>query len=99
MQGRDSKGHVEVELTAGFTLAFGTVEMMESFTTYEPPTGGHRVSFAFRCDSAPDVDETFARLKAAGSPVRVEPFDASWGQRYATVLDPDGTPVDVYAPL
>jgi hypothetical protein len=26
-------------------------------------------------------------------------MDAFWGQRYATVLDPDGNPVDLFAPL
>ena len=28
-----------------------------------------------------------------------EPWDAFWGQRYAQVRDPDGNPVDLYAPL
>ncbi|MFL6036949.1 MAG: glyoxalase, partial [Gaiellaceae bacterium] len=28
-----------------------------------------------------------------------EPFDAFWGQRYATVVDPDGNAVDLFAPL
>ncbi|MCZ6462364.1 MAG: glyoxalase, partial [Actinobacteria bacterium] len=25
--------------------------------------------------------------------------DAFWGQRYATVLDPDGNAIDLFAPL
>ena len=29
---------------------------------------------------------------------KLEPFDAFWGQRYATVLDPDGNAVDLFAP-
>ena len=28
-----------------------------------------------------------------------EPWDAFWGQRYATVLDPDGNSVDLFAAL
>ena len=28
-----------------------------------------------------------------------EPFDAFWGQRYATVRDPDGNAVDLFAAL
>lgn len=32
-------------------------------------------------------------------PSDVVPFDAPWGQRYATVLDPDGNGVDLFAPL
>ena len=40
-----------------------------------------------------------AALTAAGYTGRQPPFDAFWGQRYATVLDPDGTPVDLFSPL
>jgi uncharacterized glyoxalase superfamily protein PhnB len=36
---------------------------------------------------------------AAGYHSELEPFDAFWGQRYATVLDPDGNGVDLFAPL
>ena len=28
-----------------------------------------------------------------------EPWDAFWGQRYAQLRDPDGVPIDLYAPL
>jgi hypothetical protein len=36
---------------------------------------------------------------APGYSARVEPWDAHWGQRYATRLDPDGNSVDLYAAL
>ena len=36
-------------------------------------------------------------LTALGSGSHLAPFDAFWGQRYATVLDPDGVRVDLYA--
>jgi uncharacterized glyoxalase superfamily protein PhnB len=39
------------------------------------------------------------RLSQAGHSVALAPFDAPWGQRYATVLDPDGTSVDLFASL
>ena len=97
--GADSEGHVDVDLEGGFRLMFDTVEVIESFTTYEPPAGGRDVGFAFRCDSPAAVDATFRAVTAAGHRVKKEPFDAFWGQRYATVLDPNGNPVDFYAPL
>jgi catechol 2,3-dioxygenase-like lactoylglutathione lyase family enzyme len=28
-----------------------------------------------------------------------QPWDAFWGMRYATVLDPDGNGIDLYCPL
>ena len=97
--GADGEDHVEVEIAEGFRMMFDTIEVVERFTTYEPPAGGRGVGFAFRCESAAQVDGIFADVVAAGYAVREEPFDAFWGQRYATVLDPDGNPVDLYAPL
>jgi uncharacterized glyoxalase superfamily protein PhnB len=38
-------------------------------------------------------------LTAAGHHGKTAPWDAFWGQRYATVLDPDGNQVDLFAPL
>ena len=94
-----TEGHVEVEVAEGFRIMFDTVETVESFSTYEPPSGGRSVGLAFRCASPTDVDSTFALVTAAGYGAKEPPFDAFWGQRYATVVDPDGNPVDLYAPL
>ena len=52
-----------------------------------------------RCESPAEVDRLHTELVALGSGSHLEPFDAFWGQRYATVLDPDGVRVDLYAPL
>lgn len=97
--GAEGEGHVEVEVAEGFRVMFDSVEVVEQFSTYEPPSGGRGVAFAFRCDSPSDVDATFAAVTDAGHPSHTEPFDAFWGQRYATVTDPDGNPVDLYASL
>jgi uncharacterized glyoxalase superfamily protein PhnB len=35
----------------------------------------------------------------AGFSAKLEPFDAFWGQRYATLIDPDGNLVDLFANL
>ena len=45
------------------------------------------------------MDAKHAELTAAGHRSALAPFDAPWGQRYATVLDPDGNSVDLYAAL
>jgi catechol 2,3-dioxygenase-like lactoylglutathione lyase family enzyme len=98
-EGAESEGHVEAELAGGFRFMIDTIAVVESFTTYEPPSGGHRVGFAFRCDAPSEVDATFTLVTGAGYEARTEPFDAFWGQRYATILDPDGNPVDLYATM
>ena len=60
---------------------------------------GQRVTFSCRCDSAREVDETYARVAQAGYPGLKEPWDALWGQRYAFLQDPDGNRVDIFAAI
>jgi uncharacterized glyoxalase superfamily protein PhnB len=38
-------------------------------------------------------------MVAAGFSGHLEPWDAFWGQRYASLQDPDGTTVDLFAAL
>jgi uncharacterized glyoxalase superfamily protein PhnB len=48
---------------------------------------------------AAQVDALADRVAGAGHPVVTPPCAAPWAQRYATVADPDGTRVDLFAPL
>ena len=92
--------HVEVELPGGNKLAFDTEEVIGGmFPGWTPPEGPGRVAIAFGVDAPSEVDALFERLTTAGHPGTLAPFDAPWGQRYATVEDPDGTAVDLFAPL
>ena len=98
-EGAESEQHVEVELGGGVRLMLDTVELVKSLSDWEPASGGHRMGLAFRCDDPSDVDRLHATMTAAGYGSIADPFDAFWGQRYATVGDPDGNPVDLYAEL
>ncbi|WP_285598205.1 VOC family protein [Kineosporia sp. NBRC 101731] len=60
-----------------------------------PRTG---VTLAVGCDSTTDLDELYTWLDEDGFGFR-EPLDAPWGRRVATVQDPDGTHIDLHAPL
>lgn len=93
------ESHAETTLPGGIRLMFDTVELMRQISDYHPATGGHRMGIAFLCDSPAEVDGLHAELTADGHRSVVEPWDAFWGQRYATVLDPDDNPVDLFASL
>lgn len=96
----DGEGHVEAELPGGTRMLWDTAEMVRSFDPeWTPPSGGHGIGLAFVCDGPGDVDTTYADLIGAGYDGHKEPWDAVWGQRYATVRDPDGNGVDLFAPL
>jgi uncharacterized glyoxalase superfamily protein PhnB len=92
--------HYECELPGGTRMMLDTAELTQSLVAdWQPPAGGHRVAFAFQFDSPAEVDAKYAEVVAAGARSLHEPWDAFWGQRYASVLDPDGNGVDLYAAL
>jgi len=97
----DAEDHVEATLPGGLRMAWDTVETIKSFDpTWTPPTGGgHRIGLAFLCADPAEVDRIYADLVSAGYEGHLEPWDAFWGQRYASVRDPDGNGVDLFARL
>jgi catechol 2,3-dioxygenase-like lactoylglutathione lyase family enzyme len=93
--------HVAVDLPGGNTLSFDTEQtiagMHPGWTPPSSPAG--RLALAFGVDTPAQVDELFETVTAAGHAGPLKPYDAPWGQRYATVADPDGNWVDLFAPL
>ena len=97
----DDEPHVEVVLAGGFRLLF---DPESTITSFDPdwtrgPAGSPGASLAFECETPAEVDATYAAMTAAGFEGHLEPWDAFWGQRYATLRDPDGNGVDLFAAL
>ena len=98
--GAEQEGHVEAQLPGGLRYMLDTEEVMRMFDPeWTRPTGGHAVGGAFNCGSPDEVDRVYEELLGAGGSPHKEPWDAFWGQRYAQLKDPDGTVIDLYAPL
>jgi catechol 2,3-dioxygenase-like lactoylglutathione lyase family enzyme len=96
----EGHGHVETTLPEGLRFTLDTEESVRSFDPgWTPPSAGHRMAIAFRCQSPAEVDRVYRELVTAGAGGHKEPWDAFWGQRYAQVKDPDGNVVDLFAPL
>ena len=91
--------HVEATMKNGTRLMFDTEEVIRSFLPDWSRTDGNQVSLAFECSSPAEVDEIYRRVVDAGFEGEKEPWDAFWGQRYALLGDPDGTRINLYAPL
>jgi catechol 2,3-dioxygenase-like lactoylglutathione lyase family enzyme len=94
-----AEDHVEFALPNGLRLMWDKVELMRRIDPAWVEPVGQRMALAFLCGNAAEVDSVYAKVRAAGFDGKTEPFDAFWGQRYATVLDPDGNGVDLFAPL
>ena len=92
--------HVAVELPGGNTLSFDTEETIAGMHPgWTPPASAGRLALAFGLASPSEVDALFEKITAADHAGPLKPYDAPWGQRYATVADPDGNWVDLFAAL
>ena len=97
--GVGSASHAEAR-AGDWRIMFDTREVITSLDPeWTPPAGGHAMALAFACATPADVDAVYDSLVGAGTPSVHAPFDAPWGQRYATVRDPDGNTVDFYCAL
>ncbi|MGY1822713.1 VOC family protein [Geodermatophilus sp. SYSU D00079] len=91
-------GSLHVEAEAGVRLMVDAASLVEELHG-EPPRPGNVSGFALLYGSPAEVDEVAGRVAGAGHRVVTPPWDAPWGQRYATVADPDGYSVDLFCPL
>ena len=93
--------YVEMTLDGGLRLSWNDLRNGQGArSALGARRPGQRLGLAFLCDSVADVDTRYRRMTDADCYVGyTPPFDAFWGQRYATVTDPDGNNVDLFAPL
>lgn len=97
--GFESEDHIEPVRRIGEPrLMIDSATLMEKLTGEVPRAPNHSI-FAMACETPAEVDTYTAKIKAAGFVVVTEPWDAFWGQRYATVVDADGYRIDLFAPL
>lgn len=95
----DNQPHVEIALPGGSRLAWDSIEAIQTFLPDYHAVAGQGIGLAFRLETPAEVDTTYGKLVAAGHSGRKEPWDASWGQRYALIDDPDGNGIDLCATL
>jgi uncharacterized glyoxalase superfamily protein PhnB len=88
--------HIEAE--AGVRLMIDDAAFLATLHG-EPPRPGNVAGFAVLFDAPAEVDAAASRVAEAGHRVVTPPYDAPWGQRYATVADPDGYRTDLFAML
>ncbi len=94
-----SDEHIEPVRRSGEPrLMIDSARLIEEITG-EKPTAPSHPTFAMKCDTPAEVDALVQEIKDAGYSMRLEPWDAFWGQRYASAKDPDGYIIDLFAEL
>jgi catechol 2,3-dioxygenase-like lactoylglutathione lyase family enzyme len=93
--------HVAVQLPGGNSLSLDTEETIAGMHPgWAPPSSSNsRLALALGVSAPAEVDALFEKVTAAGHAGPLAPYDAPWGMRYATVADPDGNWVDLFALL
>ena len=91
--------HWEGMTPGGVRIMLDSVDLMKKINPdWEEPVGSG-VILCFKQASPGKGDELFLKVIEAGfKPVKA-PWDTFWGQRYASVEDPDGNQIDLFAPL
>ena len=97
-----SKGgpdHFEGATSSGVRIMLDSVDLMKKIDpAWKEPTGSG-VILCFLQESPKTVDLVYGKVLAAGFQGAKAPWDAFWGQRYSSVIDPDGNRIDLFAPL
>jgi catechol 2,3-dioxygenase-like lactoylglutathione lyase family enzyme len=91
--------HAGCDLPNGLHLMLDSDDLRGKTTSgWTPPATG-RIFLTFEQESPAAVDAKYAELVGTGVTGLQEPYDAPWGMRYATVADPSGNGVDLFAAL
>ena len=91
--------HADCDLPNGLHLMLDTDSARSKVTAgWTPPESG-RIFLTVEYETPAAVDAAYADLVAAGVTGLQEPYDVPWGMRYATVADPSGNGIDLYANL
>lgn len=81
----------------GFTLAIGSTATVPMFSPGSAEAGANRTAILeFLVD---DVDAEYARLRESVTDVVTEPTTMPWGNRSLLFRDPEGTLVNLFAPV
>jgi len=92
-----AEDHLEATTASGLRVMLDKLELIRQLDPEWVTPVGRPMALAFRCASPKEVDELYSTVMKAGFRGKTPPFDALWGQRYATLLDPDGNGVDIFA--
>jgi uncharacterized glyoxalase superfamily protein PhnB len=91
--------HLEGQAASGLRLMLDSVELVQKINPGGPKLTGSGIVLCFKQSGSEEVDRLYQKVISEGYEGIKAPCDAFWGQRYASVSDPDGNQVDIFAEL
>ncbi len=95
----ETTDHYECVLKNDLKLMLDSEELMKKIQPNWEPGNKSKISLCFQVDKPSEVDLIFETIIARKYKAIKKPWDAFWGQRYATVLDPDNNQIDLFSDL
>ena len=96
----ESPQHLEAKTPTGMRLMLDSEELMKKIhPNFVMPKSGAGMTLCFKQDSVAEVNSVYDTIVQSGFVGTKAPYDAFWGQRYASIQDPDGNPIDLFADL
>lgn len=91
--------HLEGSTTSGVRIMVDSIELMKKVNPKFTISQGVGIVLCFKQKTSENVDALCSSLISSGAEVVKKPWDAFWGQRYCSILDPDGNQIDLFADL
>ncbi len=93
-----SADHWEGNTEKGVRIMLDSIDLIQKLNPqYKAELKGSGMVLCFKQSSPKKVDELYNHIVELGFKGLKSPWDAFWGQRYSSVLDPDGNQVDIFA--
>ena len=90
--------HWEGNTAKGVRIMLDSIDLVQRLNpNYKAELKGSGIVLCFKQNSPKKVDELYNHIIGLGFKGLKSPWDAYWGQRYSSVLDPDGNQVDIFA--
>ncbi|MDA8793130.1 VOC family protein [Bacteriovoracaceae bacterium] len=93
------EGHFEGTTKNGLRIMLDSFELMKKINPNWKEPNNPGITLCFLQESPLKVDSIYNKITASDFSSVKEPWDAFWGQRYSSVLDPDGNQIDIFSPI
>ena len=91
--------HYEHLEESGLRIMLNSERIMKRLNENWMPSKNTGIMLSFSLETIEDVDKTYQEILKFGQEGVTAPHDAFWGERFASVLDPDGNQVDFYCKI
>ena len=98
-ESEEHKEHLEATTSLGIRVMLDSAKLIKEINPQWEKSSSSGVIMCFDVEDPEHVDRLYEEIIKAGHKSCKAPWDAFWGQRYCSVLDPDGNQIDIFASL